>query len=102
MPIRVCTCNCGSVDSLVRNFLHSVGYKDWLSIPIEKGKDKSISMLNCLPPFPEKDMLRSFLDDASKWAVIVGYSENGMKWSDIAHNATSSRIEAEFLVKNFA
>ena len=99
--IRVCTCLCGGSDSLVRSFLKSVGYQDWLSIPIVKGKDKSLSLTNQLPPVPEKEMLKSFLKDASKWAVIIGYNDEAMKWSDIAHNGAKSRIEAEFVVKNF-
>lgn len=95
------SCQCGSVDSLIRNFLKSAGYKDWLSIPIERGRERSLSALNYLPPTPEKEMLKSFLKDASKWAVIVGYDDTTVKWSDIAHNGPKSRIEAEFVVKNY-
>lgn len=101
MAIGVIACHCGSSDSLVRNFLKSVGYQDWMNIPVNKGKEKSIAFLNQLPPTPEKEMLRNFLKDASKWAVIIGYDQENMKWSDIAHNGPKSRIEAEFVVKNF-
>lgn len=101
MAIGVIACHCGSSDSLVRNFLKSVGYPDWMNIPVNKGKEKSIAFLNQLPPTPEKEMLRNFLKDASKWAVIIGYDQENMKWSDIAHNGPKSRIEAEFVVKNF-
>lgn len=100
--ISVITCQCGSSNSLVRNFLHSVNYPDWMSIPINKGKEKSLAILNYLPPVPEKDMLRSFLKGASKWAVIIGYNETQMRWSDIAHNGPKSHIEAEFVVNNFS
>jgi hypothetical protein len=101
MSIAVISCHCGSSDSLARNFLKSVGYQDWLSIPVNKGKEKSLAVLNQMPPVPEKDMLRSFLKDASKWVVIIGYNDTDMKWSDIAHNGPKSKIEAEFVVKNF-
>lgn len=100
--IMVVSCQCGSVDSLIRNFLKSAGYPDWLNIPIERGRERSLSVLNYLPPAPEKDMLISFLKDASKWAVIVGYDQESVRWSDIAHNGPKSRIEAEFVVKNFS
>ena len=102
MAIAVISCTCGSSNSLVRNFLHSAGYQDWASIPISKGKEKSLAFLNQLPPVPEKDMLKSFLKDASKWAVIIGYTEDQMKWSDITHNWPKSKIEAEFVVKSFS
>ena len=39
--IAVITCNCGSVESLARNTLKVCGYKDWATIPIHKGKEKS-------------------------------------------------------------
>lgn len=102
MSLAVCTCLCGGSTSLVRNFLHSAGYPDWMSIPIHQGKEKSIALLNQLPPAPEKEMLQSLLRDASKWAVIIGYDQESMKWSDISHNGPKSRIEAEFVVKVYS
>ena len=100
--IKVIACHCGSSDSLARNFLKSVGYSEWLNIPIEKGKERSMSALNYLPPVPEKEMLKNFLKSASKWVVIIGYTDKEMKWSDIAHNGPKSKIEAEFVVKKFS
>ena len=100
--ILTCACHCGGSESLVRNFLKSVGYQDWASIPIHKGKEKSLALLNHLPPTDEKEMLRNFLNNNSKWAVIIGYNDQACKWSDIAHNGAKSRIEAEFVVMNFS
>ena len=100
--IAIVSCQCGGSDSLIRNFLKSIGYGGWLDIPIEKGKERSLSTLNYLPPTPEKEMLRNFLKDSSKWAVIIGYDGRTCKWSDIAHNGPKSRIEAEFVVKEFS
>lgn len=100
--IAVVACLCGSSNSRARNFLKSVGYPDWLNIPVHQGKEKSMSVLNQMPPVPEKEMLQHFLKDASKWVVIIGYDQYSMKWSDIAHNAPKSTIEAEFVVKNYS
>lgn len=100
--IAACTCQCGSVDSLIRNYLKSIGYEGWLNIPIARGKEKSLALLNQLPPTTEKEMLQSFLKDASKWAIIIGYNSREMKWSNIARDAAKSRIEAEFVVRAFA
>ena len=99
--IAVCACHCGSSDSLARNFLKSAGVSDWMSMPIHKGKEKSLSFLNNLPPVAEKEMLANFLKGASKWVVIIGYDQTSARWSDIAHNAPKSTIEAEFIVRNF-
>lgn len=102
MPILVCACHCGSSDSLARNFLKSVGFQDWLSIPVVKGKEKSLALTNELPPSAEKEMLKSFLKDASKWVVIIGHDGVAVRWSDIAHHGVKSKIEAEFIVKSFS
>lgn len=101
MALAVITCRCGSTESVARNFLRSVNYSDWMSIPVQQGKENSLAVLNQLPPTPEKEMLQSFLRNASKWIVIVGYNQDNMKWSDISHNGPKSRIEAEFVVRNF-
>lgn len=100
--ISVCSCHCGGSQSLIRGFLKSIRYDDWMNIPIHQGKEKSLSLLNQLPPTDEKEMLKNFLKDASKWAVIIGYNDQACKWSDIAHNGAKSRIEAEFVVMNFS
>ena len=100
--IAICACHCGSSDSLVREYLKSIGYNDWLSIPIAKGKENSLALTNQLPPSKEKEMLKSLLNSASKWAIIIGYDNQNVKWSDISHNGPKSRIEAEFVVKQFA
>ena len=101
MSIAVVACLCGSSNSKARNFLKSVGYSDWLNIPIYQGREKSLAVLNQMPAVPEKEMLQNFLKNASKWVVVIGYSQSEMRWSDIAHNGPKSRIEAEYVVKNF-
>ena len=101
MPITVITCRCGSTESVARNFLRSVDYADWMNIPIHQGKENSLAVLNQLPPTPEKEMLQSLLKNASKWIVIIGYSQDSMRWSDISHNGPKSRREAEMVVRTF-
>lgn len=99
--LAVCSCQCGSTDSLLRRFLQRHGYQDWLGITIYKGKDKSKKLLDTLPQFPEIDMLRNFLDNSSKWAVIIGYDDQFCRWADISHGGVKTSIDAEFIVKNF-
>lgn len=100
--IVVVTCLCGSVESLARNTLKRCGYENWMNIPIHKGKEKSRKIISALPQFPEIQMLDNYLQKASKWVVIIGYDENNCRWSDVAHNAAKSSIEAEFIISTFA
>lgn len=100
--ILVLTCQCGSVEQKARGFLKRMGYSDWLNIPIHKGREKSRKAIQYLPKFPEVEMLDSFLDNASKWVVILGYDGEGCKWSDIAHGGLKAEVDAEFVVRRFA
>ena len=99
--ISVVACHCGASESLARSFLKSVGYPGWMDITIHRGKEKSMSVLNQLPPAPEKEMLENFLSNASKWVVIIGYDDQNMRWSDIAHGGAKTKIEAEMVVRTF-
>lgn len=102
MPIACCTCLCHSSPTLIRNFLHQAGYPDWMNIPIAEGKQKSRSLLTRLPQYPEVQALDHFLENSSKWAVIIGWNENGCRWADIAHQAAVSKIDARLIIETFA
>ena len=102
MSLVVLTCQCGSVEQKARGFLKRMGYSDWLNIPIHKGREKSRKAIQYLPNFPEVEMLDSFLNNASKWVVILGYDDQDCKWSDIAHGGLKAEVDAEFVIRRFA
>ena len=100
--IAVVTCNCGSTEQLARRFLERVGYKDWLTIPVVKGKEKSRALIASLPRYDEVSMLDNYIKNASKWVVIIGWNENGCRWSDLTYSPTKSEVEAKLVVETFA
>lgn len=102
MPIAVCSCLCGGTNSLLRNFLRESDYSDWLNIPIAKGREKTLMLLERLPNYPEVEMLANFVRGASKWAVIIGWDDQGCKWGDISHGGTKAAIDTEAIVRHFA
>lgn len=104
MPLVCVACNCGSSDKLIRTRLDFCGYRDFLTIPIEKGKEKSFSMLNSIPQFPEIDMLRQHIRQSSKYAVVIGFDDNGAcRWVDLANGkAVMNNIELEHIIATFA
>lgn len=102
MALIAVSCQCGSVESLIRNFLQKAGYPDFLTIPIHQGREKSRQVLRTLPKTEELRALDHYLESATKWAVIIGTDGENLRWSDIAHNATYARIEAELIVETFA
>ena len=101
--ITCVACTCGSIDKLVRKKLEFFGYRDFLTIPITRGKDKAKSVLNTLPQHPAIDMLRSHLSSASRFAVIIGWDDEDCRWVDIANGkAVMNNVELEFLLERFA
>lgn len=100
--ILCCGCLCGSTDTRIRGFLKSVGYSEWATISIPKGKEKSRKMIQSLPKSPELQDLDNYLSKVSKWAIILGWDNGECKWADLAHSVTKAKIEAEYIVKNFS
>ena len=101
--IACVACTCGSVDKLIRGKLEFFGYRDFLTIPITRGKEKAKSVLNTLPQSDGIAMLRNHLDGCSKFAVIIGYDGNDCRWVDIANGkAVQNNIELEMLLDRFA
>ena len=104
--ISIVTCECGSSEQLVRQSLHRYEYKKWATEPLTQGKTKSLSLVEELirkyPDSLELKALYSHINNNGKWCVILGVSENGAKWSDIARRDMKSDVEAELIVNNFS
>lgn len=103
MPLVCVACQCGSSDSLIRTRLERYGYRDFLAIPITKGKEKSLSKLNTLPRCDEVEMLKNHIKNASKFAVVVGYKDSACKWTDLANGkAIKNNVDLELIIRYFA
>ena len=103
MAIMCVSCTCGFADKLIRTRLERAGYKDFLTIPIAKGKDRAKSALSTIPQLPDMAMLLNRLKNASKFAIIVGYDDTEMRWVDMAiGKGFMNDIELENILERFA
>lgn len=101
--ITCVACTCGSVDKLIRGKLEFYGYRDFLTVPITRGKEKAKSAINSIPQHPAIDMLRSHLDKCSKFAVVIGYDQGDCRWVDLSNGkAVQNNIELEAIIERFA
>ena len=101
--IAVVACQCGSSDTLLRGKMSKFHYSGAMMVPIIKGKEKSLSRLNSLPQLPELNELRAHISGHSKWAIIIGYNENNIKWVDLANGQyIKNDVDAELLLQHFA
>ena len=101
--IAVVACQCGSSDTLLRGKMSKFHYSGALTVPIIKGREKSYSKLNTLPQFPEVREIRAHIEGHSKWAIIIGYDDERMKWVDLANGSyLKNDVDAELLLQHFA
>ena len=101
--LKVVSCQCGSSDNLIRGKMAKFRCNQALTIPIIKGKEKSLSALNTLPQFPEVADLRLHIEAHSKWAIIIGYDDERLKWVDLANGSyLKNDVDAELLLAHFA
>lgn len=101
--ITCVACTCGSVDKLIRGKLEFYGYRDFLTVPITRGKEKAKSVLNSIPQHSAIDMLRNHLDKCSKFAVVIGYDQGDCRWVDLSNGkAVQNNIELEAIIERFA
>lgn len=101
--LKVVSCQCGSSDNLIRGKLAKFHCNQALTISIIKGKEKSLSALNTLPQFPEVADLRLYIEAHSKWAIIIGYDDERLKWVDLANGSyLKNDVDVELLLTHFA
>lgn len=102
--IEVLTCNCHSTRQMAYQFLAKHGVGNPTEVPVHEGKEASRKALTYVPQTEETQMLDTFLQNASKWVVILGYDwgTETLGWEDIAHNMPASGVRAEFVVKRYS
>lgn len=104
--LKIIACECGSSENLIRQALHRYEYKNWAMEPINSGKAKSLQtieeLLRKYPRNPQLEALFSMVKNSGKWAVIIGYNDDEVRWSDISHNDFKSDVEAENIVEIFS
>lgn len=100
------TCSCGGVESLVRRVVKQSGCSYWLDMPIYSGKNAIPVFLNSIPPevaeSKEVEMLLASIRNRSSYAIILGYKNGAVRWSDVKNGDLASRLEAEVIADKYA
>lgn len=98
-------CQCGGSEPMVRSTLQSAGVKDWLKVPVKKGKQASLDWMDMCPDYIKSTLewgaLRNFIVNHGKFAVVVGYNDHIFKWSDVAAGSLQAKLDAEVIAKKF-
>lgn len=96
-------CQCGGADGWIRSKLRKFNYPGALAIPITKGKDKALSLVASLPQTQEVTDLAGHIQNASKFAIIIGTDGDTAKWVDVANGHwLENDVNAEFIIRDFS
>lgn len=96
------SCTCGGSETLLRRKLKKWGYQHWATAPLYQGKEKTIQQLSSAEDVPEIEALLSFVQHASKYAIVLGSKDGQTAWSDVSHNDFPSDVRGENIVKSLA
>ena len=103
MPLFCVACQCGGADGWIRSKLKKFNYPGSLTIPITKGKDKALSLVASLPQTQEVTDLAGHIQNASKFAIIIGTDGDTTKWVDVANGHwLENDVNAEFIIRDFS
>lgn len=104
--LKVLGCECGGVDSLARGLLQEAKVSDWMSVPLHKGKEHCLHILEQLPPIYHPSLeyraLYDYISAGGSYTVIMGYDGSHFYWEDIHSNAPIERTRALSIAKRFA
>lgn len=103
MPLACVSCQCGSADNWIRSKLKRFNYPGALTIPITKGKEKSLSFISTLPQTQETTDLAAHIKAASKFAIIIGTDGRSLRWVDVVNgHHMKNDVDAEFIIRDFS
>lgn len=104
--LEALTCQCHSAEPLVRQVLQQAQVPNWMETPIQIGKEHCLRILETLPPVHQASLpyqaLAQHIQNASAFAVILGYDDTHLYWEDVHTNAPIEVTRAIAIIKQFA
>lgn len=101
--IYALACQCGGADSWIRSKLRKFNYPNALSIPITKGKEKSLAQVSTFPQVPATTELAAHIRNSTKFAIIVGTDGESLRWVDVVNGTyIKNDVDAEFIIRDFS
>lgn len=104
--LKFLSCACSSAEPLLRGLLQEANFADWLYVPLHKGREHCLSVLDGFPaPFQALlafQALVKFIEEHSSYAIVLGYDDTTFYWVDISRNAPKEKAEARAVLERFA
>lgn len=99
--ISAIACACGNSEKLIRSRLQAAGVKDYMSVPLAIGRDKSLKSVSLLPKYPEIAVLPNYITSHSSYAVVIGYDEDGCDWVDVTKDGEMGQLKLKVIIRDF-
>lgn len=101
----ILTCTCGNAENMARSILKEANINDWLGIPITKGKQKSLDVLNGMSRKArlqrEWQELYAIVTTRGRFVLFIGINGDLIRFADAANGDIKSKLDAQIIAKNF-
>lgn len=106
MSVLLLTCECGSAEPLARQVAQAAGIVDWMSLPLHKGVQHCLTVLDRFPE-PFHDLLafralHNFIEGGGTYVVVVGYTDEFFYWADVSSGSPKDMLDGQSILKRFA
>ncbi len=101
--IALILCDCGGAELMGRRKLLGAGMKDYLEPVAYKGKEAGLRFLDNFPKNDKEVILaKEHLKNFSSYAIVFGYKEGKIRWTDVADGSPISALDVGVIVDNYA
>lgn len=104
--LKLIACSCGGVEPLLKQLLQECNTPGWMEIPVHMGKEHSQTILSYFPNAVKESLdyraLTQFIENASRYAVVIGYDDKRFYWENVASKAPVEVARAKAIIKEFA
>lgn len=104
--LKLLVCECGAAEPLARQVCQQAGLTDWMAIPLHKGKEHCLTVLD---RFPEQyhgllayRALWDKIEQGGTFVIVLGYDEEYFYWANVASGSPSDMLDGTAILKRFA
>lgn len=106
MTVMLCCCECGAAEPLGRQVAMQAGITNWMAIPLHKGVEHCLTVLDRFPE-PYKQLLAhralcDFIRQGGTFVVAIGYDDEYFYWANVASGSPADMMDGGAILKRFA
>lgn len=98
-------CTCSNAETLARGVFKKAGVRDYMSVPVYRGKEKLRALMNSLPEGARRSLgaqtLVDFVRERGSFVLIIGYTEDNLVWANAKRSSAKEQLDAEIIASRY-